>query len=481
MTFTATAMGVAAGICFAFAAQYLFIGLRRPASRRLDLWFAAFALAYGGSIVTAVPMYAAGSLAEYVGAARLNACFAAAAYVAIVWYVSVYTGVQPRRFLLLVSAGFAVLLVAIEVRSALVFESLEGLKRVSLPWGESVAVPEVTEGPWTALLYGLQLLVIGFLGYACLRQFRAGEPRRALALGSGLAVFVAAVLFDALVEAALIDFVLLTDFAFVPLAVIVSLRMSSDAIRTKEELSRYRTQLEAMVEERTAELEEAQARITAQASESAVIEERGRLARDLHDAVTQTLYSAALIAEALPSVWERSPEQGRRSLGKLRQLTRAALAEMRTLLFELRPTALETAALAELVPQQCDAFTGRSGVPVDATVDGEGELPVDVKIALYRIAQEALANAAKHAQARRVEVTLRHSAKRAFLRIRDDGVGFDPAARAPERMGLSIMLERAAGVGADLQIESEPGRGTVVTASWALEEAPPQEGEGEAM
>ena len=118
--------------------------------------------------------------------------------------------------------------------------------------------------------------------------------------------------------------------------------------------------------------------------------ERTRLARELHDAVTQTLFSTSLIAEVLPKIWQRDPKEGMNRAGELRELTRGALAEMRTLLLELRPTALLEAKLGDLLHQLADAVTGRARIPVSVSVDGEGTLPADAQIALYRFAQEAL-------------------------------------------------------------------------------------------
>ncbi|MFN2227243.1 MAG: GAF domain-containing protein, partial [Anaerolineae bacterium] len=140
------------------------------------------------------------------------------------------------------------------------------------------------------------------------------------------------------------------------------------------------------------------ARLYEQAQKLAVMEERQRLARELHDAVTQTLFSASLIAEAVPDLWESDQEEGRALLAELRQLSRGALAEMRTLLLELRPTALVEANLRDLLRQLGEAASGRTGVPVTIRVDDPGPLPQEVHVALYRIAQEALNNVVKHAQ-----------------------------------------------------------------------------------
>lgn len=210
------------------------------------------------------------------------------------------------------------------------------------------------------------------------------------------------------------------------------------------------------------------ARLRTQAEEMAVAAERNRLARDLHDAVTQTLFSASLIAEVVPKLWERNPDEGRMRLEELRQLTRGALAEMRTLLFELRPATLVEAALEELLRQLAEAITGRARVPVALKIEGRGTLATEVKIALYRIAQEALNNIAKHSGAASAEVSLQYvddiggDKKAVRLKIRDDGKGFDPHAVTSEHLGLGIMRERAEAIGAELSVESRPGVGTEI-------------------
>ena len=199
----------------------------------------------------------------------------------------------------------------------------------------------------------------------------------------------------------------------------------------------------------------------------AALEERQRLARDLHDAVSQTLFSASVVAEALPRLWERNPGEVRTGLDELRQLTRGALAEMRTLLMELRPAALVETELEELLRQLTIAFTGKTRAEVFLTVEGSGTLPSPVQVALYRIVQEALNNIAKHARATYVWVSLIQSADRIELRVSDNGRGFDVAHVSPDRLGLSIMKERARNIGANLEITSQVGHGTHVVAIWS--------------
>jgi ligand-binding sensor domain-containing protein/signal transduction histidine kinase len=251
--------------------------------------------------------------------------------------------------------------------------------------------------------------------------------------------------------------------------------VASYRIRVRSVENRSR-ELEELVEKRTAELlranemlrqeindrQRAEKQLARQAAETAVAEERNRLARDLHDAVTQTLFSASLVAEVMPRLWERDRAEGERRLEELRELTRGALAEMRTLLLELRPTGLVEADLRDLLSQLAESITGRARIPVDLEIEGQCDLSPDRKVVFYRIAQEALNNAAKHAGASRVSVYLRCEPGDVVLRIKDDGRGFDLGSHSPERMGLGIMRERAEAIGANLEISSKKDHGTQV-------------------
>ena len=203
-----------------------------------------------------------------------------------------------------------------------------------------------------------------------------------------------------------------------------------------------------------------------QAHTLAALQERQRLARNLHDAVNQSLFSAGLIAEVLPRLWERAPDEGRRSLEDLRRLTRGAQADMRLLLAELRPSTLTDAELGDLLHLLGNALAGRTNIPISVTVAGEGKLPADVQVALYRLCQEGLNNIAKHAGASQVDIQLQYEMGAVELRIRDDGRGFDPEQAPPGHYGLSMMRERATAVGARLSITSQPGHGTEIVIRW---------------
>jgi PAS domain S-box-containing protein len=202
------------------------------------------------------------------------------------------------------------------------------------------------------------------------------------------------------------------------------------------------------------------ARLAARASELAAAEERQRLAHELHDAVNQTLWTAALTAESvLGDLDDDSPLQHR--VSRLRQLTRGALAEMRGLLLELRPDELEQLGLDELIEHLITALECRRDL--DVTLDLS---PVDLapatRLVFYRVAQEGLRNIAQHAEATGLEVRLQPGPP-VELTIVDDGSGFDPEHVAPGHMGLKFMRERAASVGATVDITTAVGQGTTIT------------------
>ena len=210
------------------------------------------------------------------------------------------------------------------------------------------------------------------------------------------------------------------------------------------------------------------ARLYDQAQVTAVAGERDRLARDLHDAVTQTIFSASLIASTLPARLPDLSPAAQADLDALQVLTAGALAEMRTLLLELRPERLAEVQLEVLLTQLAQAFTGRTGVlaNVNATCDPGCAPPYGVKFAFYRVAQEALNNVAKHAKA--TCVTIRYSTRPGSVRLAviDDGKGFAMQSVGPEKLGLAIMQERAAAVGAQLTVDSEPSLGTHLFMVW---------------
>jgi two-component system nitrate/nitrite sensor histidine kinase NarX len=198
----------------------------------------------------------------------------------------------------------------------------------------------------------------------------------------------------------------------------------------------------------------------------AAIQERQRLAQNLHDAVNQSLFSAGLIADVLPRLWDRDQDQARKSLVDLRRLTRAAQAEMRALLAELRPSALTDTDLGDLLHLLGNALSGRLNIPVAVSVAPEVVLPPEVQVVFYRICQEALNNITKHAKASQVEIDLLHDVGAVELRVHDDGKGFEEGPALVGHYGLKMMRERAEAVGAVFTVTSQLGQGTELKMHW---------------
>ena len=206
------------------------------------------------------------------------------------------------------------------------------------------------------------------------------------------------------------------------------------------------------------------ARLYEQAQELAALEERQKLARELHDSVSQALYGIALGAHTARTLLDRDPALVAQPLQYILSLAKAGLAEMRALIFELRPESLETEGLVSALLKQAVALQARHDVPIETELCEEPGLPLPAKQELYRVAQEALHNTIKHAEASLVKVRLDRTAEAIILEIRDNGRGFDSASSFPGHLGLLSMQERVKHLGGVLSIESTPGQGTTIRA-----------------
>jgi signal transduction histidine kinase len=207
------------------------------------------------------------------------------------------------------------------------------------------------------------------------------------------------------------------------------------------------------------------ARLYERSRELSIVEERNRLARDLHDAVTQRLFGVVLTAEAALTLLERDPAAARAEVERVRELAQGAMEELRAVVFELRPPALEAEGLVPTLRKHVEVLRRVHARPIGLEVRGTPRLPADADGEVFRIAQEALQNALRHSAAERIDVRLEARNGRLRLAVSDDGVGFDadaPALRA-RRLGLTSMEERARSLGGRLEIASQPGEGTTVS------------------
>lgn len=212
------------------------------------------------------------------------------------------------------------------------------------------------------------------------------------------------------------------------------------------------------------------ARLFHDAQEKAALEERQRLARELHDSVSQALYGIGLGARTARTLLDRDPAQAEEPLDYVLSLAEAGLSEMRSLIFELRPESLERESLTAALDRQITAVQARHGLTITAGYDPcAADVPFAIKEALYRIAQEALHNTVKHAHATHATVDYLCDGSNAYLTIHDNGVGLDASGSFPGHLGLRGMRERAQRLGGTLDVISDPTHGTTITATIPLQ------------
>lgn len=208
------------------------------------------------------------------------------------------------------------------------------------------------------------------------------------------------------------------------------------------------------------------ARLMDRAKRTAVLAERNRLASELHDTISQTLWSISLITERLPAIWEIDQQEGRTGLVTVHQLAQNALGEMRALLLELHPASLTNAELGELIHQAANVIANRNGLNIAVQIENQDPIPPDVHFVLYRVVQEALNNVVLHASASKVEIYFNSEAGRLDLTIQDDGQGFVASDIGAGRLGLSIMSDRIQTIGGTLETISAKGEGTLIKVTW---------------
>lgn len=198
------------------------------------------------------------------------------------------------------------------------------------------------------------------------------------------------------------------------------------------------------------------------AHKAATIEERQRLARDLHDAVSQQLFALTMMAQATEKIFDRNPEHAKRQLQEITQMALQAQTEMRALLLHLRPVHLSGEPLTEGISSLVDELRQKCLIEFDLQMEEISDLPTSVEEQLFRIVQEALSNILRHANASEVKVEASHDGEEIFLHIADNGVGFDTEEKKANKAsyGLKTMRERCEEIGGTYTLRSRKGEGT---------------------
>ncbi len=244
-----------------------------------------------------------------------------------------------------------------------------------------------------------------------------------------------------------------------------------NSLRT-DEIDQVGAQFNAMADQLTAQmhqlrqLAERNALLAEESRSLAKLEERNRLARELHDALKQQIFGLSLTAASIRQLWQKDAGLASERLVQLEQQARDVHQEMDGIIRQLRPAALEDRGLAPALGQLVANWQEQTGLPVSLTINGERALPLATEQTFYRIAQEALNNIARHAGAKQVEMWLKYRPEQVELGVADDGHGFDPTQPQPvQSLGLRGMQERIEELGGQFTLNSAPGRGTTIVAS----------------
>ncbi len=238
--------------------------------------------------------------------------------------------------------------------------------------------------------------------------------------------------------------------------------------RSKDELGQLSRELNDMA----ADLEN----LLQTRGELATLEARNRFARDLHDSVKQQVFATSMQIATAKALVQQKPDDAEAHLTQAHELVRQAQKELNVLIHEMRPAALEDKGLAKALREYAVKWSEGSEIPSEVHIRGEREIPLETEQTIFRVAQEALANVAKHSGAQSVELDLFYTPEDLTLSITDDGHGFDPTQNPGEGFGLQSMQERSVRRGGDLNVESTPGKGTRITCVVPLDGTPPEKG-----
>jgi signal transduction histidine kinase len=413
------------------------------------LLFALTAAAAGANAIAEANMYRADSIDAMSSALRwyvaTSGCWAIAAVCFILSYAPLGR-LGKYVAAVIVSVCLGAMTINLLSPASFLYTELTGLREMTLPWGERIWLAVGKDNPWRLASEVAFASILGLVAGGSYRFWLLGKHRRAIVFGAAGFLFMLCFGTHAfLVDTGRIDSPYLSTYGFLALVGLTSYDLAGEVTRSLQlssELQRVEREMR-----------------------TAVADERNRIARELHDSVTQTLFSTAAIADALPEVWRRSPKDAMRGLDDLKLMAKGALAEMRSLLLELHPATLSSKDLSVLLQQLADSSTGRMRVPVDVQIDGFIKVPESVQLALYRVAQESLNNVGKHARATQVWLSLVCRDPHATLTIRDDGRGFDQNTKS-SGMGLQIMQERVEAIGGRFELHSETHVGTSITVHW---------------
>jgi len=600
-----TAYGILIGLSIGIALFFLAVAVRRGRAISIELLVGLLSLMAGAQTLATLRLHSSTSTEEYAEILHGSfSYFGIAALITITWAVGLRTGLwYPRVPLALSGVGLGAIALNYLGPGALIADEVTELREVIL-FGEAFVVHTVSPSSLQPVLLGFVAAITGYIGVALVIRLRSGT-RRLDALMIGIAVAWIMIIYDVLVDEAIVNTSYLAPFGLVAFVAGLAIEHAMEIMTTERQLTSQSTMLETVVAARTAALHAAHDDLTKQLDKQnrsalrlaelsemflllssvsaadddldevlaealgslggvvdatdaqviwqtstsvgdgtvkrvgwskrsvetaanqervgidrtlqsgdfvtgrlsitydgggrrfpdenrrlldltaqylggllmrlqlessrvnlAVDDERQRIARELHDSLSQRLYAAAFNAEAVSLAARSDGESAAEGASKIRSLVLSTLAEMRTLLFDLQPEVLNRQSFPDLVAQLCTSVAEVYQRPIDLViVHDQPGIPSKPKLALYRIVQESLGNALRHAEASTVDVTVDIGEACVTIQIEDDGLGFDPSGMRTGH-GIRNMRDRAAEIGATLDLTSIPGAGTRVSVMW---------------
>ena len=260
-------LGIVAGISIGTGVIHLAVGFRRRTVDLLYVTFSAFAIAYGLNIVSVIGMYQASTVEAFLQAETWTGIFISITLISLIWFVARSTKFKPRIFLIGLTAVILFIMVLHTARPTHLYEEVIGIFFYELAWGESITILEATDTIWLTVFLIAELIALGFIIIAGIHQYRMGERSRAIILLIGMSLLIFTLAFDIFfIESGVLNFVFLSDFGFLPIAVMMAAVLATHIMQTEVELSKYQTHLQELVDERTEQLE----KITIQSTEEVI-------------------------------------------------------------------------------------------------------------------------------------------------------------------------------------------------------------------
>ncbi|NIV30439.1 MAG: hypothetical protein GWN58_13365, partial [Anaerolineae bacterium] len=275
MTVVPVVLSITAGICLFAGGIHLLFGLSRRPRDWVHITFAVASLAIAGNTLAVLAIHTADSVDAYVAAFKYGFGPAAlGAQLGVLWFVAFYTGVRPRRFLLALSLWFTgIVVLQLVLPYGILFAGVSGLREIALPWGEQFVVGETMTHPWRWAVDLYLLCHFAFLLYATYRQYRRGDRGRATLLAVAILLFFLTSMYDGLVDTGVVNTIYIGELGYLGFVIAMSVRLNRENIQTETELGRYRTKLEAMVDERTHELQQVNEQLESEVGERRLAEE----------------------------------------------------------------------------------------------------------------------------------------------------------------------------------------------------------------